>query len=254
MKTALIRQPAGLGDILWLQPIVNHIASRGFNVIYPVCDHYYDRVIPQLKTDNSVFVRESDLSGKMLDVYQQTAEIIEDDFEYYPFDCISDPSSDSFRPEYSYTTVMERKYHFYKFLNPDFDVNDNNWRDCCTIQRDYDRESKLKMMFGSPEDYIFVNRIFGTPPGVVERKIDTRNDLQIIYNGPEVENMFDFCGLLEDATEIHTVETSFCYLIELLDTKGKLHLYSRRMPNGVIQHNDFTYIDKIYTKDWETHL
>ena len=254
MKTALIRQPAGLGDIFWLQPIVNHIASRGFHVLYPVCDHYYDGVIQQLKTDNSNFVRESELSGKLLEAYRQTKEIIEDDFEYYPFDCISDPSSQSFRKEYSYTTVMERKYHFYKFINNDFDVNDNEWRKCCSIVRNPEREQKLKEFFNVGSDYIFVNHYFGTPPGDVYRNFDTRTDLQIVSNDHVVENMFDLCGILEDAKEIHTVETSFCYLIEMLDTNATLNLYSRKMPNGIIQHNDFSYIDKVYKKDWIKHI
>jgi hypothetical protein len=253
-KVALIRQPAGLGDIMWLQPIVNHIASRGFEVLYPVCDHYYDRLIGQLETDNSKFIRESDLSGKMKDVYLQTQEIIEDDFEYYPFDCISDPSSESFRPEYSHVGIMERKYHFYKFLQDDFDISDNDWPNCCSIKRDYDRESELKKNFGSPEKYIFVNNFFGTPPGVIKRKIETRKDLEVVYNNESVENMFDFCGLLEGASEIHTVETSFCYLVELIDTNATLHLYSRQMPDGINQHGDFSYINKVYKKDWEKHL
>lgn len=249
MKTALIRQPAGLGDILWVQPIVNHIASRGFNVLYPVCDHYYDLVINHIETDNSNFVRESDLDPELKKIYSQENEIIESDFEYYPFDCISG------REELSSYTVMEKKYYFYKKFIDEFDINDNNWRESVRIKRDYQKEKELENYFQiDTSDYIWINNFFGTPPGVVTRDIKTRDDMRKIYNTPEVKNIFHFCGILENAKEIHTVETSFCYLIELLDCSGQLNMYSRKFSNGIVQHNDFSYIDKIYKKDWIKHL
>jgi hypothetical protein len=57
--------------------------------------------------------------------------------------------------------------------------------------------------------------------------------------------------LFENAKEIHTVETSFCYLIEKLNTTDKLFMYSRTKP-GNKPNADFSYIDHIYNKKWET--
>jgi len=54
---------------------------------------------------------------------------------------------------------------------------------------------------------------------------------------------------LDNAKEIHTVETSFCYLIEKLNTTNNLHMYSRKI-NGVSRFNDFSYIDHIYKRKW----
>ena len=40
MKKALINQPAGLGDILLIQPMVDDLLNRGYEVFHPVADVY----------------------------------------------------------------------------------------------------------------------------------------------------------------------------------------------------------------------
>ena len=253
MKTALIRQPAGLGDIFWLQPLVDDMHRRGFHVLYPVCDHYYDMMKTNVKTKNSNFIRESELDDRLLEVYNGTDHIIEDDFEYYPFDCISHPKYDSFRPEYALQNLMIGKYRFYKEFNPDFDPNLADWRKSVTIVRNFEREKKYQDLLELDDDFIWVNRAFGTPPGIVIREMDLPQDSLIVENDSRLVNVFDCCGVLQKAKEIHTVETCFCYIIELLDVKAELNLYSRKI-NGQNQHNDFSYIDMVYKKDWIKHL
>jgi hypothetical protein len=39
--------------------------------------------------------------------------------------------------------------------------------------------------------------------------------------------LFDWSKVIENATEIHTVDTSVIYLVEKLTTKSKLYLYPR---------------------------
>jgi len=254
MKTALIRQPAGLGDIFWLQPLVDDMASRGFEVIYPVCDHYYDVVKKSIKTNNSNFVRESSLKGKLQDVYQQTEEIIEDDFEYHPFDCVTDHRLDSFNPAYRGLNVMEIKYIYYHGLNPDFDRDAADWRKSVTIIRDKEREQKYEESRNISDDkeFIWVNRVFGTPPDTVFRDIELPDNIQIVENDMILENIFDVCGAFEKAKAIHSVETCFCWIAELVNTKADLHLYSRKIGNNNQFHNN-SYIDLIYRGDWTKH-
>ena len=60
-------------------------------------------------------------------------------------------------------------------------------------------------------------------------------------------------GVSEIANEIHTVETCFCYIIELLNVNKDLNLYSRKI-NGQNQQKDFSYIDMVYKKDWKKYL
>lgn len=255
MKKALIRQPAGLGDILWIQSIVDHISSRGFEVMYPVCDQYYDMVSTSVKTKNSNFIRESDLDDKLLNIYKTTNPVIEPDFEYYPFDCISHPKYESFRPEYALQNIMIGKYLFYKEFNPEFDVEASDWRESIEIIRNYDREKKYEnsINLNLNEKYIWANKIFGTPPDVIHRDMNLPQDIRVVENNHEVENIFDMCGVLENANEIHTVETCFCYIIELLNVNKDLNLYSRKI-NGQNQQKDFSYIDMVYKKDWKKYL
>jgi len=254
MKTALIRQPAGLGDIFWLQPLVDDMHKRGFHVIYPVCDHYYDMMKTNVKTKNSNFIRESELEGRLLEVYNGTKHIIEDDFEYYAFDCISHPKYDSFRPEYALHNLMIGKYQLYKEFNPDFDIELADWRKSTIIIRDLDRESEYEKVVGLCDDeFIWANRAFGTPPEIVIREMDLPDDCRIIENDSRLVNVFDCCGVLQKSKAIHTVETCFCYIVELLDVKAELNLYSRKI-NGQNQHSDFSYTNMVYKKDWIHHV
>ncbi len=253
MKTALIRQPAGLGDIFWIQPIVDHIASRGFNVVYPIADIYYEMFIGNVKTNNSNFVRESDLCEKLMEIYRGTDHIIEDDFEYYPFDCITDPTTPSYREKYSSFSGLERKYVYYKDVNPTNSEVDPTWKQCSTIVRNFDREKQYENACGifPDEEFVWVNRIFGTPPGSVYRDIELPDNIKVIENSHLMENVFDVCGVLEKAKSIHTVETSFCWIIELLGLKSDLNLYSRINRGEVCTDNG--YINRIYGDNWKKH-
>jgi hypothetical protein len=253
MKTALIRQPAGLGDIFWLQPLIDDMHERGFHVIYPVCDHYYDMMKTSVKTKHSNFIRESELEGRLLEVYGKTDYVIEDDFEYYPFDCISHPKYNSFRPEYARKNIMVGKYMFYKEFNPDFDIDVADWRKSVTIIRNFEREKKYQDLLELGDEFVWVNRAFGTPPGIVIRDMNLPENLLVVENDSRLTNVFDVCGVLEKAKEIHTVETCFCYIAELLDLTAELNLYSRKI-NGQNQHKDFSYVDIVYKKDWIKHL
>ena len=44
MKKCVIYQPVGLGDILWVQPIVDKYLSEGYEVHFPVSELYYEMV------------------------------------------------------------------------------------------------------------------------------------------------------------------------------------------------------------------
>lgn len=259
MKVALIRQPAGLGDILWLQPIVDHISSRGFEVVYPVIDHYYESVTKNIKTNNSIFIRQSELTGDLLNVYMQTKEIQTDNFEYYPFDCITDPTTDSFRPEFSGIPVMKIKTEYYKSLNSSYD-DTVDWRTSVKIIRDLDRERKYEFEVGLEEgdDFVWVNRAFGTPPGVIYRDVDIQDkSIKVIENDSILKNVFDACGVLEKAKEIHTVDTCFSYIVELLNTKADLNLYARKKPTDEVKNMDEAFVGtgySCYQKQWKKHL
>ena len=83
--------------------------------------------------------------------------------------------------------------------------------------------------------FAFVNKMFGTPPTYKIRKdIDINFDGQIIEPNYDLDvangiKLFDWIGILEKAKEIHTVETSFCYLIDKYASSTNLNMYEKRI-------------------------
>ena len=102
-KTCLIYQPVGLGDIIWLQGLIDLIINDGFTVYYPVGDIYYDLVVKYLKKDNLIWVRESD--NFPLKRYYGTINIHETQDELY----LPVSFADRYLPKCS---VMAAKYYF----------------------------------------------------------------------------------------------------------------------------------------------
>ena len=60
----------------------------------------------------------------------------------------------------------------------------------------------------------------------------------------EFDNLFDWMSLMEHAQEIHTVETSFCYVAALLNLQN-MHVYSRNTKT------DFKYIQDLFPESWK---
>lgn len=98
------------------------------------------------------------------------------------------------------------------------------------VERDEDREKSL-FDFLNPmnEEYIFIhhdNRF----------RIDENElpgDVKWIFASPMItNNVFDYCSLIENAKEIHTIESSFMFLTDSINPKGQLfaHSYARQYP------------------------
>ena len=95
------------------------------------------------------------------------------------------------------------------------------------------------------EEYIFLNKNYGTPPKVTVYPVPISTSMRIveIYISDEF-NIFDWCKVYENAKEIHMVETSINYILETLELKADvLNLYSRRP-------NDFSEVDYLFRKPW----
>ena len=78
------------------------------------------------------------------------------------------------------------------------------------------------------------NKSFGTHSQDRQFNIDTNLRVHVMNMEQDKKNgfhLFDWIGALENAREIHTVETSMCYLIDKYCTKTKLHMYEKRKEN-----------------------
>ena len=241
MPKCVIRQPAGLGDILFCHKIAYTMFQEGYEIHWPIADCYYDAVQKYLDTDFINFCREKDNfpmkefynSHLHAPIYTQTTNDIYLPLQHSDLNFSRDES------------VMKVKY---KILGIDHD----DWQKFFTIHRDQRREEYLYYEhFDLKNDtkYAIVNRWFGTTMGGYRKNIDISDNLRIIeMESLGFDNIFDWCKVFENATEIHTVETAICYILEKLDLKADVKkVYSRNCPE-----RGFGYIDGIFNKtDWE---
>ena len=234
-----IRQPAGLGDIFFLQKAASYYIRNGFEIIWPVIKHY--EYIKQYNLNDKIkYISFDDLSEDIKKIYTSDQILSTNDYLYIPFDhaCGIINDCDNF---------MDSKY---KLLN----ITYKNWQDYVKFKRYPDKEICCREKFGlkPQEKFIFVNSLFASPPKIYKRNISIQSNIKIIEQKEEhlhEINFFDLSWILENAEEIHTVETSLCYLIECLKTTNKLFVYNRII-DGAPQHSNFDYIRKIYKKDW----
>lgn len=240
-KQVLFWQPAGIGDIFFLQKAAKHFISEGYEVIWPVIKEFL-YVKDYIKGIN--FVDRDGIFDHM-DFYKSLTPVNnqEEGFVYLPFDV----SHVNFG-----VAPMKGKYMLLQYMG--FDVNESNWKDYFIFERNHEREMRCKEILGiGDEPFVFVNNMFASPPDIIYRDVDVQDkSIKVVYHKPEhikQFNVFDLCWVIENATEIHTVETSLCYLVEKLETKGKLNMYSRKI-RGRLQNPDFSYVDHIYKKNW----
>jgi hypothetical protein len=105
------------------------------------------------------------------------------------------------------------------------------WR-TLSFTRNIEKENQLKQHLNiNPDDkFIFVNNNFAGPEFNYKADINLKTDLRIVHQEYiEGFTLLDWCGVLEQADEIHTVSTSLFFVIEALKLeKTLLHLYPRK--------------------------
>ncbi|MDE2173240.1 MAG: hypothetical protein KGJ31_01390, partial [Patescibacteria group bacterium] len=113
------------------------------------------------------------------------------------------------------------------------------------VERDRAREQALFEKLALPEAYAFVHEDASRKYLIKRRLIGDR--LAQFEPRPELtDNMFDYCTLIERATEIHVIDSSFMFLIDCLsyarpEQKLVVHRYAR-------ENNDWQL--PILRKDW----
>lgn len=230
-KICLVNQPAGLGDIFFLQKFVDMKISEGFEVIYPTIPSLI-YVRDYIKKDGlKFFSMDEDFPYKGT-IHEQRI-IKTEDFEYYPFN-IADRSVPG--------SCMEAKY---TFVGQDY----NGWQEHFQWERNAEKENKLYyeiLGLRDDEEYSLVSNVWGTPPTNNFRDVPTSGTYKIVsVKMLEDFTPFDWAKVIENAKEISIVDTSFNYLIEKLELKAeKLYLTSRFTPAN------FSHIINLFKKNW----
>lgn len=223
MKTCLIRQPAGLGDIIFCQKIADKFINDGYNVCWVVADVYYDTAQKYMKKEGITFYKEDD-DFPMKNLYFSNVAVpaaIEGTENIYIPLQLADRN-------FFNESVMKVKY---KILNIDYD----GWQKHFVLERDKEREDHLfyeVLKLQDDSEYNIVNRWFGTTWDGYRENMDISNDFPVVeMKNLGFDNIFDWCKVFENATEIHTVETAICYILENLNLKAdRACLYTRNSP------------------------
>lgn len=237
MKICIVRQPAGLGDILFTYKIAKKIIeTKKADIIYWPVDKQYNYLNNYLKDKNIIFIDENE-DFPFKDVFLKdpytiinTAELL-----YIPLQ-----RADSIIA-YNEDINNHPMYCKYELVG----LNFNDWCSYINICRNFKREEQLeKYMNIKISNFNLVNKVFGTPPFTqISKPIpDIKNSIEITQL--DFDNPFDWCGLLDKADQVHTVDTSFCYLLVFLN-KVNVTVYSR---NTV---TNFKYIKKIFPTTWQ---
>ena len=198
----------GLGDHIICNGIVRYIAEHCNNVYVFCKTSTFDNIEYMYRDNDNIHVLP--VSGdidvvKFIERYNLTDKTIKIGFEY-----LNEYPSERF--DFSFYMAMNLPFEnrFEKFL----------------FVRDMVAENKvLEELNPTQEDYIFIH-------GNLDRS-KIRKDLKIIEN-PEQYKIFDLIALLENATEIHLMESSLkCLINSFKVIKPKLfyHQYAREYPD-----------------------
>jgi hypothetical protein len=236
-KICLIRQPAGIGDILFCKKIGITYSSLGFCVYWPIAKAI-ENIIPYIETSDHIKYIPEDLSFPYSDFYYQSRPmnqpVTKTDFVYLPL---------QFATDHQTGLIMETKY---KLANIDrFD-----WVSFMGIKRNKEKEEALYheiLGLKKGEDYTLANWTYGSYPNSVRRPfpINTGDKKIIEVTDREGFSVFDWCTVIENAETIHMMDTCFSIIAETLTLKAKkLFLYGRYS-------NSYKETIYLFKKPWE---
>lgn len=190
-----IVQEAGLGDVFFIQKLCK-ILNKNNKVYHKINPFIWSNGANRL-TSNITF-------GPNLTIPVGTKKY--DCSHQYNVDKMTDKSR-----------IMTYKY----------DAASIDWRDWAkyfTYTRNLDAEKELVKKYKTEGPYILANSLYGSCKrhNGVEESIPKDFDGDIIWMDliPGY-TIFDWCSLLENAEEIHIVDTSLNYLVDTLDIKAK---------------------------------
>jgi hypothetical protein len=219
----IINQPFGVGDILFLSPLIANLEAD--HIIWPVVDHYY-WVKDYIIIPNMQFIKQSEFN---INNYQGYNEV--------PFQ-----HSHYMVPQAK--DCMEAKYML-------LEANPEMWR-TLSFTRNKTKEEQLKQYLNiKPDDkFIFVNNNFAGPEFNYKIDIKLQTNLKIVHQEYiDGFSLLDWCGVLEQADEIHTVSTAVFFVIESLKLeKTPLHLYPRKPLD-----KDLSPIKTLISNKWICH-
>ena len=239
MKTVIIKQGGGIGDILFSLKIAK-ILHEEYKclIVWPLHSYVYEQIneyikIPYVKWENEknydwlnnykYFSKSPSLISSW--VGPNPVKVNDDTIIFPLCEAAQTPGG-----EYKGGSIMCSKYQTFNF-------SFENWQDSILIQRNKEKEEELfykVLQLSDKDDYIFVNKKYNRKIGI---PIDSlyMSDEVIKPVGRVVEgrtipgfNVFDWLKVYENAKDIHIVNSSIFYILDSLEKKlPEIKIYNR---------------------------
>jgi hypothetical protein len=227
-KIITILQPVGLGDILFCQKIAYKLIEYGYEVYWPMTT--YGWIKNYIKKDGLIWGN-SPKHGLVLNL-QNSIE------SNHPYD------------------IMTCKYDMIGKTLPQLpselhSINWSNWSDYLKIERDIQKENLLYyeiLGLKDDEEYVFVNTMYGVNQSIPKTRttIINKNLKTIELRFIDGYTLFDWFKVIENASEIHTADTSINYVIDILNLKSKILKLHPRNPDHTPK-----CLSNIFKTNWE---
>lgn len=211
-KQALVLQIWGLGDASFTQSLVHDFINEGYDIVWPVHDHFV------------IWLTEAYPSIKWVPVSLMRPEMLE-----IKKDC--DIGDIKIIPIRFAEFIMGRPYALHMVSK--YEMYGKDWRDWKTHalpQRNYKKEKELKESLGIKKGmkYNFLHTKFGGK-GHHSINITTNNDY------PNIEmrindgfSFYHWLGVFEDAENIFAVSSASLYMFLCLELKAhQVHIFNR---------------------------
>ena len=227
----LIDQQAGFGDIFFCQKIATKLIEQGHTVYWRVIEEY--QYIEEYIQNGVIWRVDNDKISSIRPL------VLDHSTRYFNYP----------RGEIGFN-VMQAKY---RYANDQFGIGGfEDWQDYLKIKRNYEREAALEKRIKLnklPKEFCVICNYFATDYQILDRHIFSGLPTVEIQKYKGV-HLFDWCGVFEKAMEIRIPDSSFPYLVEILDTTNLLYMYSRNSEGGIktkpIWKKNWKFID-----DWK---
>jgi hypothetical protein len=239
-KICLIQQEAGIGDVFFAQNIAKKYINQGYRVIWPLLPFVYS--IQNYFGDNGIEYYDNSKKYPYDEIFKQYVSkkqyFYDDNLVFLPI---------GISPHLIGGKVMQSKY---TICGLDY----KTWKNNISIKRNFEKENNLfkDLNLTHDENYCLVNENFVTPPDIqyknvssVFENLDNKNlkyvNMKLLSN----YSVFDWCGVIENANYIVTVDTCIMYFMEFLNLKSKKNYCFPRNGNYTINQ-----INELFETQW----
>jgi len=216
MKSCLIKQPAGLGDVFFLQKIAHVYREKGYKIVWPLRDDIF--WVSEYIPDVEWYKMSDDFPGK--EWFQYAGFGSTENFVY--IDTFTADVVNRSDPMMSGTRMMSGKYRL-------VGLDHTDWGKYFKFNRNTEKENELYYdVLGLKDDseYAYVNDIVTTDIVKTGKFSDREFDYPVVNNQIiDGYSLFDWVKVWENAKEIHTQCSGLCFIIDVIDTKGKVFYY-----------------------------